>query len=206
VGARGHSLPSHLTLGGTADRVIRSATVPVLTVPTEGEIGLGAVRTVLVATDLSDHALAATTAALRLLSSLDSAPRIVMLHVCEVPVDFGTYSNADIVMDALALDEGAARAELDEHISGLDAALTIEPLVRTGPPAQTIRDVAETLDADLLVLGTHGRHGMSHLLFGSVAERIVHRAGCPVLTAHVAELHPREDATPAESGSRTQPA
>ena len=51
-----------------------------------------------------------------------------------------------------------------------------------GPTAATIVERAAALSADLIVMGTHGRGGVAHLLMGSVAERVVRTAGCPVLT------------------------
>jgi nucleotide-binding universal stress UspA family protein len=60
--------------------------------------------------------------------------------------------------------------------------LTVTSEVMVGSPAPAIRDVAERRRCDLVVLGTHGRSGMAHLLLGSVAEKVVRQAPCPVLT------------------------
>ena len=54
--------------------------------------------------------------------------------------------------------------------------------VVAGPPAETIVQVAYERGADLIVMGTHGRKGLHHMLLGSVAERVVRLASCPVLT------------------------
>ena len=59
---------------------------------------------------------------------------------------------------------------------------TWEVEVATGPPAETIVRVAHVCDADLIVMGTHGRTGLPHVLLGSVAEKVVRLAPCPVLT------------------------
>ena len=58
---------------------------------------------------------------------------------------------------------------------------TVELHVDTGDPAEKIVEVAAKLDADLIVLDTHGRTGIKRLLIGSVAEKVVRLAGCPVL-------------------------
>lgn len=50
-----------------------------------------------------------------------------------------------------------------------------------GPPAQRITETAQNEAADLIVMGTHGRTGLRHMLIGSVAERVVRHATCPVL-------------------------
>ena len=55
-------------------------------------------------------------------------------------------------------------------------------LVKRGSPPQTIVTTAQRSGTDLIVMGTHGRTGLAHLLIGSVAERVVRRARCPVLT------------------------
>jgi nucleotide-binding universal stress UspA family protein len=50
--------------------------------------------------------------------------------------------------------------------------------------AENIMEAAREQKVDLIVMGTHGRHGLAHLLLGSVAERVLRDAPCPVLTAH----------------------
>jgi nucleotide-binding universal stress UspA family protein len=64
----------------------------------------------------------------------------------------------------------------------IKAALKVEQTVRIGVPFLEIVRVAKERDVDLIVLGTHGRTGLSHALIGSVAERVVHHAHCPVLS------------------------
>lgn len=60
--------------------------------------------------------------------------------------------------------------------------VALRTLQQTGTPYQAICDAAKTLKADLIVMSTHGRTGVSHMLMGSVAERVVRTAACPVLT------------------------
>jgi nucleotide-binding universal stress UspA family protein len=59
--------------------------------------------------------------------------------------------------------------------------------VEQGDPARTVVDVAERDGYDLIAMGTHGRSGFAHLLLGSVAEKVVRRSSCPVLTVRTAE-------------------
>ena len=63
--------------------------------------------------------------------------------------------------------------------------IKLRTLMQTGTPYQTIVDAAKSLKANLIVMSTHGRTGVSHLLLGSVAERVVRSATCPVLTIRV---------------------
>jgi len=66
---------------------------------------------------------------------------------------------------------------------------------RIGNPAKEIVDLAGEAEADLVVVGTHGRHGVSRWVLGSVAERVVRYAPCPVLVARPAPLHEHEEAS-----------
>lgn len=61
-----------------------------------------------------------------------------------------------------------------------------EPLILTGAPYEAIAEAAKFNEADLVVLGTHGRKGVSRLFFGSVAARVISTAPCPVMTVHAA--------------------
>jgi hypothetical protein len=61
--------------------------------------------------------------------------------------------------------------------------------IRVGQPAQTITAYAKAAGIDLLVMGTHGRTGLSHLLMGSVAEHVMRHAPCPVLTLRERGTH-----------------
>jgi nucleotide-binding universal stress UspA family protein len=61
----------------------------------------------------------------------------------------------------------------------------LRTLLQTGTPYQVIVDTAKSIKADMIVMSTHGRTGMTHLLVGSVAERVVRAASCPVLTIRV---------------------
>ena len=65
---------------------------------------------------------------------------------------------------------------------GLHFTTTVLTTVMTGRPADSISDYARTEKFDLIVMGTHGRKGLSHTLIGSVAEHVVRKAPCPVLT------------------------
>ncbi len=60
-----------------------------------------------------------------------------------------------------------------------------------GDPVETILETAKKEGIDLIVLGTHGRRGLTHLLIGSVAEKVVRQAGCPVLTVRTREDKPK---------------
>jgi len=79
---------------------------------------------------------------------------------------------------------GLTKFEADAKLAGIDVHSS---LCESGDPASTILERAAAGKYDLLVLGTHGRTGLSHVILGSVAEKVVRRAPCPVLTVRAAE-------------------
>ena len=101
---------------------------------------------------------------------------VPMLMLAVRPAPKGTAAVA-----AEALDAFIAHAALPQ------APITI---VREGPPVDAILSCAADIAADLIVLGSHGRDGLGHLLFGSTAERVLHKAPCPTLVVPVHAAEP----------------
>ena len=66
----------------------------------------------------------------------------------------------------------------------------VNTIIRQGDTKQTVLKVADELDADLIVMGTHGRRGLSHALSGSVAEAVLRQSRCPVLTVRSPKYGP----------------
>ena len=147
------------------------------------------IRTILVPTDYSRCAKKALATAIEFARVFNA--RIVLLHSfhAEIPMVSameGPYSLPPGFYGGL---ESAAK----EHIEELAARLTekegVEVLGRVAsePAAFAIVGHAEELPADLIVMGTRGLTGLKHVMLGSVAERIVRTAGCPVLTVNDAD-------------------
>jgi nucleotide-binding universal stress UspA family protein len=88
----------------------------------------------------------------------------------------------------------AARTALERVVKGLNVdGVSIHPEVGVGPPYDEIVRFAKEKDVDLIVMGTHGHTGLARVLLGSVAERVVRHAPCPVLTVRHPEhefVHP----------------
>ncbi len=143
------------------------------------------IERILVPTDFG----AASDAALRYARALAAqfGAAINLVHVFEEPLASGAFMGA-MPPDLRHALKRAAREQLDkrhaEHAQALP--LSSHDLL-TGPAAKRIVERANELDADLIVMGTHARGGLSHLLMGSVAENVVRTAKCPVLTTHEPE-------------------
>jgi nucleotide-binding universal stress UspA family protein len=134
-------------------------------------------RTVLHATDFYTH----SDYAFRLACSLarDHGARLVLLHVATPPpvvTPAGIITEA--TFDAYKEELGAALRRLQAP----DAKVPVEYRLAVGDPATEILQAAQDLQADLIVMGTHGRAGVGRLLLGSVAEQVLRHAPCPVLT------------------------
>lgn len=121
-------------------------------------------------------------------------------HVVHVASNYGPALRVDVGHDAYALSIDEAVKQLDEYVHRRLDAYTQKhgtPLFqrvcahqRAGAPAEEIAQLASDLEADMVVVGTHGRRGVRHLLLGSVAEGVVRMAPCPVLVVrpHTAAL------------------
>jgi nucleotide-binding universal stress UspA family protein len=137
---------------------------------------------ILFPTDFShtgDAALAMATSLAR-----DSEATLYIVHVQEPPAFYGGgemyYGMLDPTTDELV--------KMLEEVKPNDPSVHYEQRLLTGEPAQAIVDFATSEHIDLIVLGTHGRGGLSRLLMGSVAEAVVRRAQCPVLTFKHAQV------------------
>jgi nucleotide-binding universal stress UspA family protein len=134
------------------------------------------VQTILHPTDFSEHSRPALELAFAL--ARDYGARLVVLHAVAAPVVI--YREAVV---APSPDE--LRAAAWDQLEGLEvpgAGARVERRLGDGDAPAEILRAAQQLKADLIVMGTHGRTGLGRLLMGSVAEQVVRRAPCPVLT------------------------
>ena len=135
-------------------------------------------RTLVVTTDFSVNSAVAVRPAVAIAEKFGA--RIVLIHV----IDAASTDPAQAGLDGLS---EMAREHLEEF-GGREIGERVPwtPEVATGPAYLAITDTARRHQADLIVVATHGRTGVLHLLLGSVAERVVRTATCPVLTVRVA--------------------
>jgi nucleotide-binding universal stress UspA family protein len=139
------------------------------------------VRTILVPIDFSPNADAVLEWAAHLAEEHKS--RLVLLHAYHLPVDFQQLEGAYLPPDFWTQVKNDAGQNLERYAAPLrERGLTVETVIREGYPASVIEDEAAERNVDLLVIGTRGHTGLKHLLLGSVAERVVQKAPCPVLT------------------------
>jgi nucleotide-binding universal stress UspA family protein len=134
------------------------------------------IRTILHATDFSEN----SAFAFRVAASLarDHGARLLLLHVVEEPViPYGGVMTPPPPSTAAA----DAKEQL-LRIKPRDPRVKMEHLLLIGEPATAICQAARDHNCDVIVMGTHGRTGLGRVLMGSVAEQVVRKASCPVLT------------------------
>src|SRR2546421_5961717 len=157
-------------------------------------------RPIVLATDGSDAAQAATHEAIELASALE-AP-LVVVTAWQIPVtQFGGYGMMAIP-DLDAVEQGLAeRVNREAAEEAFAAGVIVESVVERDFPAEVICRVARERDARLVVLGTHGWGPVRRMVFGSVSSGVLHHAPCPVLVAH-AVARETETAGVARSGAK----
>ena len=139
------------------------------------------IRTILVPIDFSPNAAAVLEWAAHLAEEHECP--LVLLHAYHLPVDFQQLEGAYLPPDFWTQVKDDAAANLERHAEPLRArGLRVETVLREGYPASVIEEEAEARNVDLIVIGTRGHTGLKHLLLGSVAERVVQKAPCAVLT------------------------
>lgn len=141
-----------------------------------------AIKRILVPMDFSSDSLHALACAAELASSFGAELRL--LHVVEpiyvaepylgISPNVGRFLDEQRRIGKEQLERIAADLKKQGH--------RVRTAVEYGSPAPVIVDTAKSGGASLIVMGTHGRTGLAHMLIGSVAEKVVRRASCPVLT------------------------
>jgi nucleotide-binding universal stress UspA family protein len=139
------------------------------------------VKRILVPIDFSEHADSVIEWAAHLAEEHSS--EIVLLHVYHLPVEFQQVEGAYLPADFWTSVKDEAKRSLAEYGEKLRSrGLSVREVVREGYPATMIEDEVEQQQIDLIVIGSRGRTGLKHMLLGSIAERVVQKASCPVLT------------------------
>jgi universal stress protein A len=139
-------------------------------------------RTLLVPHDFSAQSRAAFALAEQLARRVGAS--LHLLHVVQPPALHALTPSGglDLALPDVVVTGALLEAETILRKLADESRADVRVHVVEGPPTEIICQMAERLPADLIVMGTHGREGLAHLLLGSVAERTLRRAACPVLT------------------------
>jgi nucleotide-binding universal stress UspA family protein len=126
----------------------------------------------------------------------DRGAKLLIVHVQE---PFYEYGNGEFYYGLVDPD----RAELEKMLNAIvpsDPAVAYEHRLIVGNPSEAVLELADQEQVEMIVIATHGRTGVSRLLMGSVAEAIVRKAKCPVLTIKASAAPPAKRAVTKEPG------
>jgi nucleotide-binding universal stress UspA family protein len=182
MGSHGRSGFERFLLGSVAEKVLRNAPCPVLTVPPRAVTAAKLpFRRILCPVDFSEASLAALQTAFSMAEEADA--RLIVLHVVDWPDDESILVTASGNEDLLVQVEREAAQRLDSFITDESRVWSRpETKVSIGKAYREVLATAEDMAADLIVIGVHGRNALGLTLFGSTTNQVVRRAGCPVLT------------------------
>jgi nucleotide-binding universal stress UspA family protein len=195
VGTRGKTGLAHILLGSTAERVIRGAPCPVLSVrmdsaDIEDERVVARpvkLERILVPVDFSDCSLDALEYAIVVAQQAKAS--LMLLHVLE-PVSYGLDFTLSHIRTREQVRESWTKRLKELTSSHQHSHVAMEFQLRGGLPADSILDSVQILPCDLIVMGTHGRRGISHALSGSVAEAVLRKSHSPVISVRSPKFGP----------------
>ncbi|HUJ16682.1 MAG TPA: universal stress protein [Nitrospirota bacterium] len=143
------------------------------------------IKTILFPTDFSRGARAAMDHAVSLARDYDA--KLILLYVIQDISIAEWYIPSSLSMSDLVEDmEKSAWKEMEKWIAEVSTGVSkVEKMVMRGVPFVEIIRTAKEQNADLIVIGTHGRTGIDHMLFGSTAEKVVRKSPCAVLTVRI---------------------
>ena len=160
-------------------------------------------ETILVPTDFSRHSLAAVQYAVDLGQAYQAD--IVLVHAIEpVPRGLGRWREPTQLLERWQEEASARLDRLQRQIIKRYPRCRSE--IHFGTIYEVIAKLVRKLPADLIIVATHGRTGLSHVVMGSVAEKIVRHASCPVLIVRAKFAAPRKRVQRTQSEERTNKA
>lgn len=214
VGTHGWSGLNRILLGSVAERVVCHAPCPVMSVrpsgtePGESTAGKtkkteapSAPTHILIPLDFSDCSLDAVELAAEVAKDFDI--KTTLLYVRE-PYGYSLDFRLDLQEDQRIYDE-QVKKQLEKLKQTFEAkGISASTLLKTYPIAQAVIQSAQEIQADLIVMGTHGRSGVSRLLMGSETSKVLRQAPVPVLTVKLGKYdhdHPRRQHHPSQTTS-----
>ncbi|EMA24685.1 universal stress protein [Haloarcula argentinensis] len=183
MGTHGRTGVRRFLLGSVTEKVVRLADVPVLSVKADAEPGTVSFDDILLPTDGSSGAEAAIEPAGALASVTDATVHLVsVVDTRSLGVDVGS----SVIVDELESVATDAVENTSDRLSEMGVE-TVETAIAHGVPYRAILDAIEEADADLVIIGTHGRTGIDRYLLGSVAEKLVRTSPVPVMTVRASD-------------------
>jgi nucleotide-binding universal stress UspA family protein len=187
IGTHGRSGFERLFLGSTAEKLLRTAPCPVMTVPPRiadaMASGPAPFTRIVCATDLSEHATPTVEYAASL--ACESHAELTLMHVIDTSPLYVEFA-PPAAIDLPAWTEEARQRLHDLAATKVPARTTAHEVVCEGTPYREIVRIAAERDADLIVLGVRGRRAIDRWLFGSTAHHVVREAHCAVMTVRSA--------------------
>jgi universal stress protein A len=146
--------------------------------------------TLLVPVDLTPHCRPALDYALRLGAALGD-PHVILAHAQDVPAEIEALAvqRGERLLESISEKSTAQLEQLAQEVQSLG--FSCEFVIETGRPDLVVPELAERRGCNFIVMTTHGRTGLRHAALGSVAERVIRHAPCPVVT-----LRNQEDTDP----------
>jgi nucleotide-binding universal stress UspA family protein len=172
MGPKGHGVIEMALMGSVTRRVIGYSPVDVLVIPDKASLGW---EKLLLATDGSGFSWQAAQKALNLAETYGS--EIIVASIADIPPVL--YAEAAEVVESVRREHQGYVSEVTAEAEKLN--LKAAGFIPQGAPAKAITDLARQEKASLIIMGSHGRTGLKRLLMGSVTERVIGQAPCPVL-------------------------
>ena len=140
------------------------------------------IKNVLVPIDFSDYSKSALKYAVNFCKNNNA--EMTLIYVVEPVIYPPDFSMGQIAIPSVNTEwDERAKQELDKLAKEqIPEGVSVKTIIKTGKPFIEIIETASELDVDLIIIATHGRTGVEHILFGSTAEKVVRKAPCPVLT------------------------
>ena len=182
IGTHGRTGLEHFLIGSVAEKVVRYAPCPVLTISRKAEAETE-FKTILVPFDFSEHARLALKNALEWAALFEA--KLHLLYVIEKDVHPALYSwGMKSVLDIVPDIKVKAEAKMDSILKELHVPqnISVEKRIVEGVPHKEIAKVADQLSVDLVVIATHGLVGLDRFLLGSTTERLIRSLNRPILT------------------------
>jgi len=184
MGTHGRTGVDRVVSGSVTEHVTRHSETPVFTVRGDATVPTRYER-LLLPTDGSSCAETALAQTTRLATAFDATVEVVSVVDVNTVASQSELTNARRVVGELETQSETAVERVADRLR--EAGVTAETAVLQGTPATVVADRAETVGADLIAMGTHGRTGLGRFLLGSTTERLIRHAPTPVLSVRAGE-------------------